>query len=383
MGKPAARMGDTANTCNDPSDMPVGKVIAAGTVLINKMPAAKQNDQIVGVDTHIIMIPAPPGPPIPTPLPHPFAGIITSACSTSVKIMGMPAATVDSMADNTPPHIPQGGPFQKPPTNKAKIIMGSPDVFIGNGGGGGGGGASGEKKADAQAEAKEVEKGHYLDVKFVDKGGKPIMGVNYDVKGPSNETMRGPLTGQVKKTGVQEGSHELALRAITKVEWSKAHAKVGDKIKLKVETAGVDDGESADLMIFIKDASFPDTVLDSLKAEVKSDKIEADWELHIDEKLLKVQDGRYGKRYSAPCFYYVVEVAGLRQRSGILRYKDWMELQLDGEDGKPLAGAGYTLHLPDGGVRKGNLDKDGYAKEENLPPGRIDVDFDPRESSGD
>lgn len=32
--KSAARMGDTANTCNDPSPLPVGTVIAAGTVLI-------------------------------------------------------------------------------------------------------------------------------------------------------------------------------------------------------------------------------------------------------------------------------------------------------------------------------------------------------------
>jgi uncharacterized Zn-binding protein involved in type VI secretion len=32
--KPAARMGDTAQTCNDPAPLPVGTVIAAGTVLI-------------------------------------------------------------------------------------------------------------------------------------------------------------------------------------------------------------------------------------------------------------------------------------------------------------------------------------------------------------
>lgn len=32
-GKPAARMGDVAQTCNDPVDVPVGKVIAAGTVM--------------------------------------------------------------------------------------------------------------------------------------------------------------------------------------------------------------------------------------------------------------------------------------------------------------------------------------------------------------
>ena len=33
-GKQAARNGDTANTCNDPAPLPVGRVIATGTVMI-------------------------------------------------------------------------------------------------------------------------------------------------------------------------------------------------------------------------------------------------------------------------------------------------------------------------------------------------------------
>ena len=33
-GKPAARNGDIALTCNDPSDLPVGQVVAVSTVLI-------------------------------------------------------------------------------------------------------------------------------------------------------------------------------------------------------------------------------------------------------------------------------------------------------------------------------------------------------------
>jgi uncharacterized Zn-binding protein involved in type VI secretion len=33
-GKPAARNADTALTCNDPADAPVGKVVAVGTVTI-------------------------------------------------------------------------------------------------------------------------------------------------------------------------------------------------------------------------------------------------------------------------------------------------------------------------------------------------------------
>ena len=93
-------------------------------------PAAKQGDQVLGSDIHIIMIPAPPGPPVPTPLPHPFTGILQQGLSTDVMIQGMPAATVNSVAMNTPPHVPQGGPFQKPPMNQGKITMGSTTVFI-------------------------------------------------------------------------------------------------------------------------------------------------------------------------------------------------------------------------------------------------------------
>ncbi len=92
-------------------------------------PAAKQGDRIMATDTHIIMVPS-PGGPVPTPLPHPFNGILNGSLSTNVKVMGLPAATVGSTATNTPPHIPQGGPFQKPPTNQGKIIMGSTTVKI-------------------------------------------------------------------------------------------------------------------------------------------------------------------------------------------------------------------------------------------------------------
>lgn len=92
-------------------------------------PAAKQGDKITAPDTHIIMIPS-PGGPVPTPIPHPFNGTIDGNLSQNVKIMGRPAAVVGSTATNLPPHIPQGGPFQKPPTNRGQIIAGSSTVFI-------------------------------------------------------------------------------------------------------------------------------------------------------------------------------------------------------------------------------------------------------------
>jgi len=94
-------------------------------------PAAKQGDQIVAIDIHIVMVPS-PGGPVPTPLPHPFNGIINGSLSSNVNVMGMPAATFGSTANNQPPHIPTppGTAFQIPPTNQATIMGGSATVFI-------------------------------------------------------------------------------------------------------------------------------------------------------------------------------------------------------------------------------------------------------------
>ena len=94
-------------------------------------PAAKQGDLIQAVDTHIVMVPS-PGGPVPTPGPHPFAGMLNGSLSANVKVMGRPAATQGSTADNVPPHlpIPPAGTFQKPPTNKGQVVMGSARVTI-------------------------------------------------------------------------------------------------------------------------------------------------------------------------------------------------------------------------------------------------------------
>ena len=96
-------------------------------------PAAKQGDQIVATDTHIVLVPSASGS-VPTPLPHPFSGILDGGLSSDVNIEKRPAATVNSTATNTPPHIPTppGVSFANPPKNQGKIIMGSGTVMINN-----------------------------------------------------------------------------------------------------------------------------------------------------------------------------------------------------------------------------------------------------------
>jgi uncharacterized Zn-binding protein involved in type VI secretion len=93
-------------------------------------PAAKMGDTVTANDIHIVLVPT-PGGPVPTPLPFPFAGKIVSGCVETVQIGGMAAAVVGSQAMNEPPHIPEEGTFQDPPTNQATISLGSATVMIG------------------------------------------------------------------------------------------------------------------------------------------------------------------------------------------------------------------------------------------------------------
>lgn len=91
-------------------------------------PAAKKGDFIIATDMHLIQ---PPGSAPPVMTPHPYNGQIDGGLCGSVLIMGVPAATVDSTASNSPAHQPIGGSFVSPPSNASKIITGSATVSIG------------------------------------------------------------------------------------------------------------------------------------------------------------------------------------------------------------------------------------------------------------
>lgn len=91
------------------------------------MPAAKEGDKIMATDMHLIQ---PLGSSPPVLVPHTFMGIIDGSLSGDVKIMGKAAATVNSTATNTPSHLPSGGTFVNPPSNRGTIKKGSQTVFI-------------------------------------------------------------------------------------------------------------------------------------------------------------------------------------------------------------------------------------------------------------
>jgi len=361
MGKPAARLGDM--TAHGGSI-----VVGCPTVLIGGKPAARVGDM------HTCPMQTPAVPPIP----HVGGPILPPGVPT-VLIGNMPAACVGDMATCVGP----------PDTI---LPPGCPTVLIGAGGGGGGGGGMAKAGAKAPVSAvkagvgqdagesdsdadDEPEEGHFLKVRVVDKGGFPVSGIKYRLKDPDGKVTDGTVYGSIKRTGVKEGDYDITLSAIQDARWGAKEAAIGEKVKMTVTAAGIEDGEAAALKIYIKDASFADHLFETITTEVQGDKVEDEWELQIDQDLIERQDQKSTRGYSAPYYFFVAEIAGMQKRSGLLKFKDWMEINLEDDDGTRLGDQKYRVFLPNGEVREGTLDSDGYAKVENIPPGRVEVEF--------
>ncbi len=253
-------------------------------------PAAKQGDKIVATDIHIIMVPT-PGGPVPTPIPHPFSGTILDGLSKDVFIGGMPAATQNSTAKNLPPHIPSGGPFQKPPTNEAKIMLGSMGVFI-NG-----------KPAARQ--------------------GDIAMTCNDPADLPSGQIV---ATGTVfiGETGAGAPSFPPTQQAqaflnarwgqqgtITSATWEKDKAEYDEKVKMTAKTKDFKNGTPARFTVWEHSES-GDIRLAEIEGEVNQDKAEKPWSHSAEE------DKGEEKPEEEREFYFVVDIEGEEKTSDAL-----------------------------------------------------------------
>jgi uncharacterized Zn-binding protein involved in type VI secretion len=84
-------------------------------------PAAKRDDRIVGLDTHLCS---------GAPLAVPFEGSLVGDLSPDVLAEHRPMALVGSVAINLVPHVPPAGTtFDVPPSNRGVIVVRGATVF--------------------------------------------------------------------------------------------------------------------------------------------------------------------------------------------------------------------------------------------------------------
>ena len=299
-------------------------------------PAAKQGDKIIATDIHILMVPS-PGGPVPTPTPMPFSGTITQGTSTDVFIEGKPAATVDSVAMNMPPHIPAAGPFQKPPSNQAKIMVGSTGVFID--------GKPAARQGDMAMTCNDPVDAPIGQVVAVGTVFIGETGAGAPVKPPQPPAEPKLIKAKIGQPG-----------KITNAQWEKKRAKCGDSVKMIVETKDFDDGTPADFIIWEKDVDEQDIFKYEVKEVVNANKVEASW-AYSPEELKEDLKQRVEEEKGEPEYYFSVDIEGEEARSGILTLAYPLDIYLEDENGNKLDGVDYEITFQNGTVRKANSKK--------------------------
>ena len=380
MSQPAARLGDaTAH----------GGVVTSGnpTVLINGQPTAALGD------LHVC--------PMCSPGPHVGGPVVMGA--PTVLIGGKPAARVGDTCTCAAP-APD------------VIVSGSPNVLIG---GASAAASPGAAAAAASAHGAAASPGTpglgatarplspWVGVGYVDAAGRPVTGWHYRAEGERQREGQLGTGGQVWADGLAGGGAvEVGLVGVYGVRWAKDEARVGEAVEITARCVGMADGTVATAEVWRdtprSDGSLTRECVWTDGAEVRGGNVtvaspfEFTWGAGAEARStgvastgpagdavpperLEVQNGGSGRANNdrlqgAPTYTAHVVVEGrYRAASQPLRYRDWIEIEALGLDGRPVARAEVLVQFPNGEVRPHVADARGVVRIEDAPPGRIAV----------
>ncbi|MFV2054953.1 MAG: PAAR domain-containing protein [Thiohalomonadales bacterium] len=341
----AARQGDlTAH----------GGVIVSGinNVLIEGKPAARAGDN------HICPM-CNPGTP-----PPPHVGGPIAQGSATVLIGGLAAARVgDVCVCLGPPDC---------------IVQGSASVIIGdaNGSGGDGGGGASAQASKAALTAIVGTPGeqslgkHWVKYQTCDESKNPVNGIAYEINFPGmSKPVLGHLSGNgtVKLGGLGEaGDCNLQLKIISDVVWSTTQANLGDTVELSAKLAGMNTGTDIELRIFAQDRKGNNREIDRIITSLNGEDVKAEWVYARGNSLDREQT-------DTGLFYFEVHCEDISARSALLRYNDWIDIEIENVD--KHVGKIIQIISADGSFKQSSMSQSGRISLEGLSPGEVRILF--------
>ena len=252
-----------------------------------------------------------------------------------------------------------------------------------------------EEKAVFEVWTHFVGNGSDIQIKVEDKRGKTVGKVKGKVYGdyyagsvivPKKAKEELSFTAKLPKHGLEMKSNTLKVIPpikVTNMKWGQKEARREDVVKLSADIEGVPDETEVIIHIYEHDQDGAHDFITKFPCCVKNKKIDAEWEYEYHEDTDEIPTDeemkKYGKSYNPSEYFWVVDVYGKRfgekQESGLLEFKDWVSIELKDEQRNVIGNVDYVLHLPDGSEKRGTLDDDGIAKEEDIPPGKIIIEF--------
>ncbi len=170
---------------------------------------------------------------------------------------------------------------------------------------------------------------------------------------------------------------------VSNMKWSEDIARRGDVLKLTADVKGIKNGTEVLVTIFEYDRDSSHDKIVSIPSTINDEKLELEWEYeyHEDTDEIPSQEEmeRYGSQYNPPEYFFTIKIGGKEygreQESGLLEFKDWIELELYDDDGNPRADEDYKIIFADGSEQEGKLDSEGKVRLEDIPPGGYRVFF--------
>ncbi len=255
--------------------------------------------------------------------------------------------------------------------------------------------AYGGQKAEIEVRTAFVGNGAKIKIEGKSKNGKKLGKIQGVVKNnrftceldiPDDIEFDDEVFYKVKlsKNGLSGESDRIpahpAIR-VTNMQWSVQEARRGEVVTLSAEIRGVRTGTDVIVTVFEHDRDGAHDRIVELPTTIENERLELDWEYEYhedtDEVPTREEMEQYGGDYNPPEYFFTVKLGdkehGREQESGLLTFKDWIEVILENEDGSPCAGSDYVLTLADGSEREGSLDSDGRVRIDDLPPGRYSI----------
>jgi hypothetical protein len=170
---------------------------------------------------------------------------------------------------------------------------------------------------------------------------------------------------------------------VENLAWSANEVHRGDIVTLSANVTGCKDDAEAVVTIYEFDGNKAHDRITRLLTLVKQRKIRIEWEFEYQGDTSNIADAEelktYGKSYTPPQYFFEVEIRGKRfgrnQESGLMIFRDWIEIEVRDKDDTLVGGVDYTIDLADGSRREGKLNSKGFARIESVPPGPYRATF--------
>ncbi len=179
---------------------------------------------------------------------------------------------------------------------------------------------------------------------------------------------------------------------ISEMKWSSDTARRGELVALSAKVKNIPDATDAVVKIYEFDRDGACDLITEMISTVENGKIKVEWEYQYfedtDEIATEQERQQYGKGYNPPEYFFTITIEGQEfgksdQASGLLQFKDWIELIGFDDQGNPAGGQKYKIFLADGSTKEGKLDDTGLVRLDDIPPGPYDFQIVPDENEND